>query len=143
MLDHFIKFIHLNNESRYETNLPFKENHPLLYDHFDLCKSQLERLFKKLKNDKKLLKKCIDVFAEQLTQEIVEEAPEDCKVGECHYLPHHGIFQEDKNTSKTRICFDTSARSEGPSLNGCLYKGPQLTHRYLTFFTVSEHAQLL
>ena len=67
MLDHFIKSIHLNNERRYETNLPFKENHPLLYDHFDLCKSQLERLFKKLKNDKKLLKKYIDVFAEQLT----------------------------------------------------------------------------
>ena len=30
MNDHFIKSIHLNNERRYETNLIFKENHPLL-----------------------------------------------------------------------------------------------------------------
>ena len=66
MHDHFIKSIHLNNERRYETNFPFKENHRVLYDHFDLCKNRLEQLFKKLKNDKELLKKYNDVFAEQL-----------------------------------------------------------------------------
>ena len=92
MHDHFIKSIHLNNEGRYETNLPFKENHPVLYDHFDLCKIRLEQLFKKLKNDKELLKKYNDVFAEQLKQGIIEEAPEDCKVRGCHYFPHHAAF---------------------------------------------------
>ena len=66
-------------------------------------------------------------FAEQLTKGIIEEAPEDCKVGECHYLPLHAVFREDKSTSKIRIAFDASARSEGPSLNDCLCKGPQLT----------------
>ena len=103
-------------------------------------KSRLEQLFKKLKNDKELLKKYNDVFAEQLKQGIIEEAPDDCKVGECHYLPHYAVFREDKNTSKIRIVFDTSARSEGSSLNDCLYKGPQLTplifdilHRFQTY----------
>ena len=103
-------------------------------------KSRLEQFFKKLKNDKELLKKYNDVFAEQLKQGIIEEAPEDCKVGECHYLPHYAVFREDKNTSKIRIVFDTSARSEGSSLNDCLYKGPQLTplifdilHRFQTY----------
>ena len=57
MHDHFIKPSHLNNERRYETKIPFKENHPVLYDHFDLCKNRLEQLFKKLKNEKELLKK--------------------------------------------------------------------------------------
>ena len=112
----------LNNERRYETNLPFKENHPVLYDHFNLYKNWLEQLFKKLKNDKKLLKKYNGVFAEQLKQGIIEEVPADCKVGECHYLPHHAVFREDKNTSKIRV--DASAKSEGLSLNDCLYKGP-------------------
>ena len=56
-----------------------------------------------------------------------KEAPEDYKVGECHYLRHRAVFRENKNTSKIRIVFDASARSEGPKLNGCLYKGPQLT----------------
>ena len=54
MHDHFIKSFHLNNERRYRTNLPFQENHLILYDHFDLDKNQLEQLFKKLKNDKGL-----------------------------------------------------------------------------------------
>ena len=52
MYDHFIKSIHLINERRYETSLPIKENHPVLYDQFDLCKNRLEQLFKKLKNEK-------------------------------------------------------------------------------------------
>ena len=38
--EHFIKSIHLNKERRYENKLPFKENHPILYDNFDLCAKQ-------------------------------------------------------------------------------------------------------
>ena len=124
---HFIKSIHLKKERRYEIKLTFKENHAVLYDHFDLCKNRSEQLFKKLKNDKELLKKYNDVFAEQFKQGIIQEAPEVCKVGQCHYLPHHAVFREDKNTSKIRIAFDASARSAGPSLNDCFYKCPQLT----------------
>ena len=74
MHEHFIKSIHLNKERRYETKLPFKENHPVLYDHFHLRVKRLEQLFKKLKNDKELLKKYNDVFADQLKQGIIEEA---------------------------------------------------------------------
>ena len=49
--DHFIKSVRLNNERRSETNLPFnKKNHPVFYDHLDLCKKRLEQLFKKLEN---------------------------------------------------------------------------------------------
>ena len=73
------------------------------------------------------MKKYNDVFTEQLKQSIIEEAHEDCKVGECHYLPHHAVFREDKNTNKIRIVLNASARRHGPSLNDCLYKGPQLT----------------
>ena len=86
------------------------------------------------------MKKYNHVFVEQLKQGIIEETPEDCKVGECHYLPHHAVFREDKNTTKIRIVFDASGRSEGPSLNDCLYKRPQLTplifdilHRFQTY----------
>ena len=53
----------LNNEKRYETNLPFKGNHPILYDH--LCKNRLEQRFKKLKKNKEF-----QTFAENRVQEI-------------------------------------------------------------------------
>ena len=53
----------LNNEKRYETNLPFKGNHPVLYDH--LCKNRLEQRFKKFKKNKEF-----QTFAENRVQEI-------------------------------------------------------------------------
>ena len=55
--------IPLNNEKRYETNLPFKGNHPVLYDH--LCKNRLEQRFKKFKKNKEF-----QTFAENRVQEI-------------------------------------------------------------------------
>ena len=36
--EHFIESIYLNEKNQNETKLPFKENHTLLHDHFDLCK---------------------------------------------------------------------------------------------------------
>ena len=53
---------------------------------------------------------------------IMESAPENFEPGNCHYIPHHPVVNENKDTTKVRIVFDASAKSEGPSLNDCLYK---------------------
>ena len=34
-----------------------------------------------------------------------------------HYLPHHCVVQYDKSTTKVRVIYDASARTDGPSLN--------------------------
>ena len=73
-----------DTKSRNASHLPFKETHPVLYDHFDLFKNQLEQLFKNLKNDKEILKKYNDVITKQLTLGIIKEVPEDSKVEEGH-----------------------------------------------------------
>lgn len=105
-----------------------KETRPLLHDHFVLCKKRLESLHSRLKQNPDLLKKYDDIFKSQRSLGIIEEVPEDCcEPGESHYLPHHPVVNESKNTTKVRIVFDASAKSEGPSLNECLHKGPQLT----------------
>ena len=46
------------------------------------------------------------------------------QVGDVHYLPHHPIVREDKQTTKVRIVYDAFAKFTGPALNDCLYAGP-------------------
>ena len=59
---------------------------------------------------------------------IIEEVNENEVVRSAHYLPHHGMIKSDRETTKTRIVFDVSARSDKnkPSLNDILYSGPCL-----------------
>ena len=117
----------MNEKKRYETKLPFKGNHALLHDHFDLCKKRLEDLHARLKQNPDLPAKYNDIFIAQKESGVIEVAPDSCEAGECHYLPRHPVVKETSDTTKVRIVFDASATSEGPSLNECLYKGPQLT----------------
>ena len=49
----------------------------------------------------------------------------------CHYMPHHAVIRKDKSTTKLRILYDASAKTEGPSLNDCLYAGPSFGQRIL------------
>ena len=68
-----------------------------------------------------------DIFIAQKETAVIEEAPDSYKAEECHYLSYHLLVKETEDTTKPHIVFDASAMSEGPSLNECLYKVPQLT----------------
>ena len=51
-----------------------------------------------------------------------------------HYLAHHPLFRQDKQTTKLRVVCDASARKNGgPSLNECLYCGPPLSENIADF----------
>ena len=76
-----------------------------------------------------MLKRYDDVIKDQLESGIIEKVNNEESVasGKVHYLPHREVIRLDKETTKLRIVFDTSARSPGPSLNDCLYIGPPMS----------------
>ena len=54
-------------------------------------------------------------------------------MNQIHYLPHHGIIPQDKDTTKLRIVYDASAHASPrqPSLNDCVYSGPSLNKQVM------------
>ena len=116
-----------NKEGRYEVNLPFKISHPVLADNFEQCKKRFESNFNQLKNNPELFSKYDETFKEQQKLGIIEQVETPGKIWQTHYLPHHGIVREDKDTPKLRIVFDASSKTCNVSLNDCLLKAPNIT----------------
>ena len=124
--DKFVQQIRFDG-NRYEVSLPWKEHHPPLPDHLDLCHKRLNSLLKRLRQTPQLLTEYDAIIRDQLDKGMVEivAKPTLAVSDRVHYLPHHGVVRQDKATSKLRVVYDASARSTGPSLNDCLYTGPK------------------
>ena len=129
--DHFISSI-LLKEKRYEVSLPWREYHEPLLDNYELSFKRLQSLLRRLKQYLVILKEYDAIIHDQLDKGIVEKVgqPDDMP-GRIHYLPHHAVIRQDKETTKLRVVYDASARSRGPSLNDCLYVGPKFNQKIL------------
>ena len=106
--------------------MPWKDYHPPLPDNLELCRRRLSGLLRRLKQNPQLLSEYDSVIKDQMNKgivEVVQDPSTDTCSDRIHYLPHHGVVHQDK-TSKLRIVYDASARTNGPSLNSCLYTGP-------------------
>ena len=116
------------NGKRYEAPLPWKKNHETLPDNFMNSKKQLLSSLKRLQRKPELLKEYGEIIKLQEMEGIIEKIPENCETtqGGVHYIPHHPVIREDKQTSKTRIVYNASSKREGPSLNDCLKTGPNM-----------------
>ena len=120
----FLDTVKVKDDGRYEVRLPWIEGHPPVPRNFNLSKRRLEKVLRKLEENK--LKTAYDeVFVEWLGAGIIEEVPVS-QWDEGHYLPHRPVVKE-SGTTRVRPVFDASARESGqPSLNQCLEKGVNL-----------------
>ena len=119
-------------EGRYQVSLPWKDPHPPLPDNHQLSLKRLQGLLRRLRHDCKILLKYDSVIKEQERLGIIEkvELGEDEPPGDkIHYLPHHAVVRQDKETTKVHVVYDASVRSNGPSLNDCLHPGPKFDQR--------------
>ena len=108
-----------NSRSRYPLR---KTPHPLLPDNYDLSMKCRDNLLKRLRQDPEVLREYDNVIKEQLQRGIVEivQNPNEGEIGKVHYIPHHAVIRRDKSTTKLRVVYDASARSNGVALNDCL-----------------------
>ena len=118
----------MHNGTRYIVKLPFKPDHELLPDNYNVCEGRLKSLTGRLVS-KGIYNDYNSIFKDYEEDGIIERVPveEIAKgAGATHYLPHRPVVREDKQTTKIRAVFDASCKVNGPSLNECLYAGPNL-----------------
>ena len=110
----------------------WREYHNDLPDNYSLSQRRLHSLLKRLQQNPEVLQEYDLIIREQLERGIVEEVKDPEVAPEMiHYLPHHAVTRQDKETTKVRVVYDASARSSGPSLNDCLHTGPKFNQRIL------------
>jgi len=127
VIDDFENHI-FHDGSRYVTKLPFKPDHDPLSDNFNVSQRRLKSNVRKLKSSG-IYDDYHEVLKEYESEKIIERVPPDevyKESGTVHYLPHRAVVKEDRITTKIRPVFDASCKINGPSLNECLYSGPNL-----------------
>ena len=119
------------NDGRYEVSLPWKKDRVALKDNYRQAESRLYNLEKKLLQEPMKATSYREAINKYVENGVAEEVPCDevtpTDGRPVFYLPHHAVIREDKQTTKTRVVFDASAKdSNGVSLNSCLEPGPAL-----------------
>ena len=105
--------------------LPWKESHLTLHEHYHLSLSRLCGLLKHFQLDPEVLREYDSTIQDQLHQGIVGLVEPKDDIEKIHYFPHHAVVRRSKEATKVCMVYDASARSERPSLNECLHAGPK------------------
>jgi hypothetical protein len=106
--DDFKENLMRNQAGWYETNLPWKTNHPDLPTNETGSRRRLNNLVKRLERNG-TYQRYDDIIQDQLEQKIIELAPAEV-TGKEFYIPHKGIVRQSAQTTKLRIVYDASAR---------------------------------
>ena len=106
--------------------IPWKKNKLILPDNYKMAHSRLANTEKRLKRSPDVAhaySQCTDQFIEK---GYVRKIQENDQSTSKWYLLHFPVLRPDKDTTKTIIVFDTSAKYDGQSLNDVIYQGPKL-----------------
>ncbi|UYV80734.1 hypothetical protein LAZ67_19001563, partial [Cordylochernes scorpioides] len=119
-----------DSHGRYWVKLPFRQHRPLLGESREKALRRFLLLEIKLCKNVKLYDQYRGFMKEYEHLNHMERVPiaevkrELCR---CYYMPHHPVIREQSTTTKMRVVFDASAKSENNvSLNQFLHKGPKI-----------------
>lgn len=124
---HFLNNVYQNSQGRYVVKLPVREQLiDKLGDSRNIAVSRfrsLENRFKRQPELKEQYKRFIDEYISLGHMRRID--PQDDDTVTAFYLPHHCVFKSNNQTSKIRVVFDASCKTDaGLSLNDALVVGP-------------------
>lgn len=132
---HFKKMIYRNADGRYTVSLPFRDTGTRLGESRSVALKCLLDLERKFDRNATFKAEYTRAFEQYLTSNHISEVDDPKDDG--YYLPHHAIFKESSETTKIRIVFDASAKTNtGVSLNDALMVGPTIQNFVYTFNSV-------
>ncbi|XP_018300724.1 uncharacterized protein [Mycetomoellerius zeteki] len=122
---YFLNTVSRRDDGRYVVRLPFIKTDKRLGNSRTTALKRLLSLERKLNMNTSLRIEYERIFEEYLRlghMSMIEEPDDDG-----YYMPHHAVTKESSETTKVRIVFDASAKSNsGVSLNDVLMTGPTI-----------------
>ncbi|GFX97591.1 DUF1758 domain-containing protein [Trichonephila clavipes] len=126
-----------NRDGRYVVSLPFK-NDNALGDSKVQAKRRFFSLEKRLQANPELrdrYAKFMQDYEHLGHMQLVPNSGLSKPSSKCFYLPHFGVVREQSKTTKLRVVFDASAKTDSNlSLNDILHTGPSYKMNYLIFY---------
>ncbi|XP_011881913.1 PREDICTED: uncharacterized protein LOC105569791, partial [Vollenhovia emeryi] len=122
---HFEGTVSRDADGHHKVRLPFRKSNTRLGESRSIALRRLLSLERKLSSNAALRKEYARVIEKYLTlnHTLAIEGPDD----DGYYLPHHAVIKEASNTTKVRMVFDASAKTNsGMSLSDVLMVGPTI-----------------
>ena len=114
-------------DGRYQLEVPWKNERPVLPDNYTMALKRLENTELKLLKHPEMAQDYQATTTSDLQQGYIRKVPDnEMKQVPGWLLPHFPFFRPERQTSKTRIVFDASAKRRGVSLNDEILPGPKL-----------------
>lgn len=114
-----------NEQGRYIVRLPFTNKRSLLGDSRAMVVRRFYSLERKLQTNTELKAQYTEFLEEYITLGHMTETGDDNEP--VYYLPHHAVIKESSTTTKVRVVFDASAKTNTEvSLNDTLLIGPTI-----------------
>lgn len=134
---HFEQNYRRNSDGRFIVKFPFKKNIGELGSSKEMALQRLKLLERRLRKNEGLKRDYVDFMNEYINMGHMSKVKDfsiysyDTKL--MFYLPHHPVIRECSLTTKVRVVFDASAKTDtGLSLNDVQFSGPTIQRDLLS-----------
>lgn len=137
--EHFKLHTNRDDTGRFIVRLPFHKPTLKLGDSYLRAKQRFQQLERKLTNNPQLKQEYVRFMKEYIELgHMTDISHSDVlhKETQVYYMPHHAVIKETSSTTRTRVVFDASAKTDNNvSLNDVLMVGPTVQPDLYTIIT--------